>query len=436
MQGSEILICGILFLALLILLFADMPIAFALGFVSIAGIYFLLGGTSGLAAAAPVAYSSVANFILSCLPLFILMGTIISVSGVGRDLFDGFAAWLGILPGGLAVATTAACAMFAATSGSSVATAATVGKIAIPQMLSHGYSPSLSTGSVVGGGTLGILIPPSISMILYGLVTKTSIGDLFMAGVIPGIIMAVIFAVYEIIAASKGGAPSLGAGMIGWRERFMAFFKIAPFMVLILAILGSMYLGIATPTEAAAIGVVISLVISLFYRRLTLGAVRQILLEAAKVNAMICMIIIGAMLFGYLLTATGVISTITGIMLALPLSPWQVFIAINLFWLFLGCFLEVISIILITVPIIFPIIAAMGWDPVWFGIINTINMEMGLITPPVGLNLYVVKGIASDVPIGAIMRGSLPFVLLLALGIALVALVPEVALWLPGNIKK
>ena len=413
----------------LLLIFTGIPIAFGLGLVSAAGIYTILGGVSALNVLSNTAYDAVHGFALTCIPLYIFMGALITVSGLGSKLYEGLYKWLAWLPGGLSVASTLACGIFAAVSGSSVATASVMGSLALPEMKRRGYLNTLATGSIAAGGTLGILIPPSIPMIVYGISTKTSIGKLFVAGVIPGVILVGLFLLYQVGASIQGAAPKEKI-LISWQERIYALLDIGPFFLLIIFILGSIYAGIATPTEAASVGVFATLGLGFVYRKLNLKKIWSALQVATRTTAMLLMVILGAMLFGYLLTAMNFPQTLVNVAISSGISKWWVLISINMIFILLGCFLETISIIVICAPIAVPIIMQLGWDPVWFGIVMTINMEMALISPPVGLNLYVVKDAAYGVPLGTIIRGVLPYIILMGLNIVLVVMMPSTALWL------
>ena len=418
----------LMFGGLLVLMLVGVPVAFALFAVAIATLLLAGGGDwSALGLVSSTLWDSVTNFTLTAVPLYILMGAIISASGMGARLYAAIATLTAGLWGGLAIATTIACAVMAAISGSSVATVAAVGRFSVSEMRRFGYRESDACGAVAAGGTLGILIPPSIPMIVYGVIAQESIGRLFMAGVLPGLMLAAMFGIYQMwLARSRSGsAPRQVMGPVTVSDRLRALVDILPTGVLIAIILGSIYTGIATPTETAAIGVATSfLLAAVLYRELTWAKCRQILIETGRGSIMVLTIIAGAMLFGYALTTTDVAPTLSRLVAGADLSPWLVFIAINLLLLFLGCFLETLSIIVITTPIIIPIIENFGWDKVWFGVILMVNMEMALITPPVGLNLFVVKGVVPDVSLGQIIVGTLPYVLIMALALVLVALVP------------
>lgn len=427
-----------MFLSLLAILLIGLPVAFALTAVALGSIMILGGGIDALGLVAPTLWSSVANFTLTAVPLFILMGSIISTSGMGARLYSALTTLMHGVPGGLAIATTLACTIMAAVSGSSVATAGAIGRFSILEMRKVGYRDQVSCGAVAAGGTLGILIPPSIPLIVYGIIAQESIGALFIAGIIPGIIMALSFIAYQVWLSIKEQKhlPSVPSESVTFTQRVVALKHILPAAVLVWVILGTIYQGVATPTEAAALGVLVSLVLSgTIYRELTVPKLITILRETAKSSVMVLMIIAGAMLFGYAMTTSNVAPTISRTVAELDVSPWVAFITINALLIFLGCFMETLSVIVITAPILVPIVLALGWDPVWFGIIMIINMEMALITPPVGLNLFVVQGVIRDVSLSKIIAGTMPYVFIMAAVLILVGIFPSLALFLPLHIK-
>lgn len=336
------------------------------------------------------------------------------------------------LPGGLGVATVFACAIFAAITGSSVACAVTIGAIAIPEMLSRGYERTLVLGAVAAGGTLGILIPPSIPMILYGAITGESVGQLFMSGVVPGVILTLLFIAVVVYSSRK--LPLQEAA--SWEERFQALRSSFWGLLLPVLVVGGIYTGAFTPTEAAAIGTVYSLFITfVIYRTLGLKDMPEILLDTVKTTSMIFAIMIGATLFGFVLTILQVPQALTSLVAEMETSRWIVFIAINILLLVLGCILESISIIFITLPILYPIIMKLGFDPIWFNVVMLINLELALITPPVGMNLFVLQGISPDSKMTQIIKGVIPFGIIMALEILLLCFFPEIATWLPGIVK-
>lgn len=428
------ILTGILmFGGLVVLMLIGIPVAFSLLLSAIGTLLLTNGFDFAVLGLVPsTIWSSVTNFTLTAIPLYILMGAIISASGMGARLYRAIATITTGLPGGMSIATTVACAIMAAISGSSVATAATIGRFSVHEMVRFGYRDSDACGAIAAGGTLGILIPPSIPMIVYGVIAAESVGRLFVAGIVPGLMLALFFAIYQAwLAHRRGNEINLGeeAREVTLPDRLRAIVEVLPMMILIAIILGSIYSGIATPTETAALGVVASFLLAgALYRELTWAKCLRILRETAQSSIMVLMIITGAMVFGYALTTTDVAPSLSRAVASADLAPWLVFVAINLLLLFLGCFLETLSIIVITTPIIIPIIETFGWDRVWFGVILMINMEMALITPPVGLNLFVVKGVVENVPLDRIIRGTLPYVLIMALALAVVAIIPQILL--------
>lgn len=365
------------------LLLIGLPVAFSLGLLAVLGMYFFNGGSFAFAQIPIIAYKSLDDFTLTALPMYVLMSQILVVSGVGRDLYEMASRWFRHFPGGLAIATVFCCTIFSAISGSSVATAVTVGAVALPEMVRRGYRKRYVLGLLAAGGTLGILIPPSVPMILYGSLTGVSVGKLFIAGIIPGIILTLAFMVFSSIQMRH-----IKEKPATWAERWEASRKAIWGLLLPIVIIGGIYSGIFTPTEAAAVGVVLAFLIALLvYRNLTADNLKQIILSTVKTNAMILFIIIGAMLLGFILTILQIPQAITESAISLDVSPWVIFILINIVLLILGMFLETISILVITVPILYPIITALGFDPIWFAIIMVINMELALISPPVGYYL-------------------------------------------------
>ncbi len=417
---------------LLGLLVLGLPVAFSLGTAGLFGMFAFMGGGSSLAQIPILAYKSLDDFVLTAVPLYILMSQILLTGKVGNDLFELGNKWLRHLPGGLGVATVFACAIFAAITGSSVACAVTIGAIAIPEMLSRGYERTLVLGAVAAGGTLGILIPPSIPMILYGAITGESVGQLFMSGVVPGVILTLLFIAVVVYSSRK--LPLQEAA--SWEGRFQALRSSFWGLLLPVLVVGGIYTGAFTPTEAAAIGTVYSLFITfVIYRTLGLKDMPEILLDTVKTTSMIFAIMIGATLFGFVLTILQVPQALTSLVAEMETSRWIVFIAINILLLVLGCILESISIIFITLPILYPIIMKLGFDPIWFNVVMLINLELALITPPVGMNLFVLQGISPDSKMTQIIKGVIPFGIIMALEILLLCFFPEIATWLPGIVK-
>lgn len=376
------------------------------------------------------------DFILTCIPLFILLGEILVRAGVTDRMYRTLSDWLSPLPGGLLHSNIGACSIFAAISGSSVATAATMGTVALPAMKARGYSERLVLGSVAAGGTLGILIPPSINMIVYGAITNTSIGKLFIAGIVPGLLLAGMFMLLIMVMCVM--KPSL-AGVkeplapLGQRLRNLAGF--IPPGVVFLVVMGGIYLGWATPTEAAALGVIMSVIVAAWYRKLTFGMLHDAFLATMRTTAMILLIIVAAFFLNYVIGMLGVPQTVSGYVAELGTTPLETIWILVIFYLILGCFLETLSMMIATVPVIVPLVVSLGYDPVWFGIFLVIMMELSLITPPVGMNLYVVQGIRKGGSVVDVICGALPFVLIMLVLTALIIYFPGIALWLPNQIS-
>ncbi|MDD4721494.1 MAG: TRAP transporter large permease [Acidaminococcaceae bacterium] len=423
----------ILFTALLLVFIAiGLPVAFSLGVAGVFGMYVFMGGASSLTQIPILAYKALDDFVLTAVPLYILMSQILLTGKVGNDLFELGNKWLRHYPGGLGIATVAACAVFAAITGSSVACAVTIGAIAIPEMLKRGYERSIVLGAVAAGGTLGILIPPSIPMILYGAITDQSVGKLFMSGVVPGVMLTVMFIAVMVYRCRN--LPLESKAPIA--ERLTALKKSFWGLLLPLLVVGGIYTGAFTPTEAAAVGTVFSLFITfVVYKSLKLSDLPVILNDTIKTTSMIFAIMIGATLFGFVLTILNVPQAVTELVAGMQASRWVVFIAINILLLFLGCILESISIIFITLPILYPIILKLGFDPIWFNVVMLINLELALITPPVGMNLFVLQGISPDSKMTQIVKGVIPFAGVMVLEILLLCFFPGIATWLPGVLK-
>jgi C4-dicarboxylate transporter DctM subunit len=416
---------------LMLVLFSGLPVFVTMG---VMGIGYLLATGQNLASLATVVFGALNNFVLVAVPLFVLMAQILSRARVGSDLFDLVHTWIRHWPGGLAITTVVTCAMFAAICGSSTATALTVGITAVPSMLKYGYDRRFVYGLVAAGGTLGILIPPSGPMIIYGAITDTSVGKLFIAGIVPGVLVSLTFIGYCLLHVKRGARYEREAPA-PWDQRWAALRKTVYPLFLPPVVIGGIYTGVFTPTEAAGIGAGLSFVICfLIMGRLGAKDLLPILQETVQTTSMLFMIIATAVFFGQVITVNQVPQRIVEFVTAWGLSKWAFLIFVNVLLIFLGDFLEVVSIILITVPIFFPVILKLGIDPVWFGIIFTINMELALITPPVGLNLYVIMGLVKA-EMGEILRGTAPFMLLLALSIALIMLFPPLALWLPSFVR-
>src|SRR5499427_5632702 len=425
----------IVLIVTLLILLSGIPVAFGLGAISIVFLLFFQGFAS-MHVVAETFLSGLDEFTLVAIPMFVMMGAAIGSSPAGKDLYEALDRWLYRLPGGLVISNLGACALFAALTGSSPACCAAIGKMGIPEMRRRGYPDDVATGSICAGGTLGILIPPSITFILYGIATETSIGRLFLAGVLPGIMLTLFFMIWTLFIIWKRGfrahAPEF---RYSWREKFQSIPKITPFIIIILGVMYVLYGGVATPSEAAGVGAALCVILAvLIYRMFSPKDWWQILRDTTRESVMILMIIAAAVLFGYMLTSLYLTQTLAQAIAAMHVNKWVLMLLINIFLLVCGFFIPPAAIILMTSPILLPIITAAGFDPVWFGVILTINMEIGLIHPPVGLNLYIVNAIAPDVPVAKVMWGTLPYVACMMLAIVILCFFPQIATWLPDHL--
>lgn len=413
------------------LLLIGLPVAFALALLAVLGMFFFDGGTFAFSAIPIISYSALDDFTLTALPMYVLMSQVLVVSGVGKDLFEMASRWFRHFPGGLAIATVFCCLVFSAISGSSVATAVTVGAVALPEMVRRGYGRRYVLGLLAAGGTLGILIPPSVPMIIYGSVTGVSVGKLFIAGVVPGLVLSLAFMIF-----SSYQMRHIKDEPATWAERWEGSKQAIWGLILPIIIIGGIYSGIFTPTEAAAVGVVLALAIAFFiYKNLNVTTLKEIILSTVKTNAMILFIIIGAKLLGYIMTILQIPQMITESALSLDVSKWVIFIIINIVLIILGMFLETVSILVITLPILYPIITSLGFDPIWFAVIMVINMELALISPPVGLNLFVLKGLDKRNTISEIVKGVIPYAAIMIVFIVVLSFVPEIATYLVDNVE-
>ncbi|PIE54583.1 MAG: C4-dicarboxylate ABC transporter permease [Dethiosulfovibrio peptidovorans] len=421
---SFFIVIGLLF----IVLFAGMPVAFSLGGTSIllAIIYDL-----PMKIVSQSIFSSLEGFVLLSIPLFVLMSQILLDGRIGDDLFNVMNAWVRHLPGGLAIATILACAFFAAITGSSAATAATIGMVAYPALLERGYEKTFTLGLLAAGGTLGILIPPSIPLILYGAITEESVGQLFIAGIVPGLVLSAIFVTYAVIKSKRGGFTPMPRVL--WKERLSITGKNIWGIFLPLLVVGGIYTGIFTPTEAAAVGLVYSLFITVVvYRTISVRALPAICMKALGTSSMIAMVIAGAVLFGKIMTLLMIPQKLTELIIEYNLSPMMFIVAMNILMIILGTILETVSIVLLTMPLVTPILMTLHIDPIWYAIILTVNMTMALITPPVGMNLYVINGLRDDITMEEIIKGVFPFMALMLLMLFIVMLFPKLSTWLPS----
>jgi len=416
---------------LIVLIGLSLPIAAALGVMAIT-LDRVYGFLPLYLASGEVAWTASSGFLLMAIPLFVLLGEIMLRSGVADAMYDALAKWLGWLPGGVMHANVGACALFSATSGSSVATAATIGTVAVPQIDRHGYGPQLFLGTLAAGGTLGILIPPSVNLIIYGILTNTSVPQLYLAGIIPGLMLAGLFMLMIITIVLL--RPKTAGHRVHYTlaERFSGTLGVLPPIFVFIVVIGSIYAGFATPTEAAALGVVAALIIAASRGRLNWKMLNEALEGTVVTTAMIVLIIIAAYILNMILSGIGLTRQLNEFVTALGLTPMQMLLVVVIFYIVLGCFMETLSMMITTIPIIAPLMFSLGFDPVWYGIVMMILIETALITPPIGLNLYVVQGVRGRGAMTDVMVGALPFVGAMAIMVVLLSVFPGLATWLPA----
>ncbi|TNF09501.1 MAG: TRAP transporter large permease [Gammaproteobacteria bacterium] len=419
--------------SLFTLLAIRMPVALSMLLVGLVGTIVINGMIPGLSSMSGEAMQVATEYNLIVIPLFILMGNLAGISGMSTDLFAAAYSWMGHRKGGLASATVAACAGFAALSGSSLASAVTMGRVALPEMKRFNYANSLSTGAVAAGGTLGFLIPPSGGMIIYAILTEQSIGRLFMAGILPGIILTLLFigAIWYTTFRNPEAGPA--GPRASRQERVQSLVRALPILGVVTVTIGGMYSGVFTPVEAAGVGAFLMMLMSAWRRALSLKNLEKVILDTLKTTSTVFLILIGAFVFIPFMALTEVPSNLVTFLTALPIGEYGILLLIVLTYMLLGTFLEGIAMLVLTLPVVMPLVANMGWDPIWFGIIIVIVLEMGMISPPVGINVFIVKGIAPDVPMGQIFRGIWPFWFAMALMILLLVLVPEIATYIPDT---
>ncbi|MBX3646450.1 MAG: TRAP transporter large permease [Rhodocyclaceae bacterium] len=427
---------GLLIIVFTVLVLATgLPIAFGLGAVALAFmIYF--DGWHAVHFVPETIFAGLDDFTLVSLPMFIIMGAAVASSRAGSDLYEALARWLNRVPGSLVISNIGACALFSALTGSSPATCAAIGKMGIPEMRKRGYDADLATGAIAAGGTLGILIPPSITMILYGIASETSIGRLFIAGILPGLLLTGLFMAWALFLSWKRGTKLVDSERIySMKEKLQLLPRLLPFIAVIVGVVYALYGGIATPSEAAGVGALLCLVMVMVIYRVWRPMDLWVILRAGLCESGMLLMIIGtSILFGYMMSSLQVTQSVAEAIAAMQVNKWVILAAINALLLVAGMFLPPAAIILMTTPILIPVILASGFDPIWFGVILTINMELGLITPPVGLNLFVINGITPDVKLPTILRGALPFMGCMVLAILILCVFPELATWLPTRL--
>lgn len=423
---------------LLVILLAGVPVGYAMSMVALGGLT-LLGVPDATQSAAFAPYKAMNNFILAAVPLFVLAGYIITAADIGERMFDLAAKWLSWLPNGLPIAAVVACTVFAAISGSSVAAVATIGSIAVPLMIGRGYHPGMATGVVSSAGTLAVLIPPSVIMIIYSSLTQTSAGALFIGGLIPGLMLAGLISLYLLVIGIRDRRRGVSAAVehepVTWDERLHSLGQNVWLFPIPVIILGGIYSGIFTPTEAAAVLMVYVFLTGMFIlRTLTFEKLYVNMLNGMSTFGMIMLIYVGGMLMAELTAYTGVTAWLGEYLTSLDVAPITIIVVMMVVLLLLGCVMEIFSIFLLIVPIFYPIVMSLGFDPIWFCVLLVVNIELGMVTPPVGIALYIISGI-SKVEIGVVIRGALPFVALMMLGLVLILLFPGLATWLPSTMR-
>lgn len=425
---------GVLSVASMLALVAlGVPIAFAMMLIGAVGLIWFGGLDQAALQLSSIGWENGTDFLFITAPMFILMGQLVYHSDLAADLYDCLQKWFGRLPGGLAIASVLACAMFAAITGVSAATVVTVGAMAMPEMRRYGYDPALATGALATAGTLGILIPPSILMVLYGIWTETSIGDLFLAGVVPGILMTLGFAAMILTRCVINPALGPVGAPASWSERFRSLIKLLPVFLVFACVMGGIYGGIFTPTEASGIGAVSVFAIGVVMGRLTLDKIVLALTETAKTSGMVFAIIVGGTMLARFIAVTEVPQQLVGLISENAGGIYTTLILLTVMYLILGAILDVFGMLILTLPFVFPIVLQLGIDPVWFGIYVVIITEIALVTPPVGVNSFVMHSVAKDVPLSTIFRGTFPFVAVAVLLLIAMTIFPQIALWLPSR---
>lgn len=431
MSPEIIGVLGVVFL--FIFLSLRMYIGLVMALIGFVGIAYIVNIKAGLSILGMVSWSEGSSYTLSVIPLFILMGQFAFISGISRDIYKAVYTWMGHFRGGLAMATIVACSGFAAVCGSSLATGATMAKTAIPEMDKYDYDPSLSAGCVAAGGTLGILIPPSIGFVIYGILTEESIGRLFMAGIFPGILLAVFFMLAIYLQCRLNPAMGPKGAATTWKDKLTSLYATWPMLFLFGLVMGGIYYGVFTPTEAGGIGAFGAFIIALVKKKLDMQIFVESMLATGSMTAMIFLIIIGASVFSSFLALTGIPMLLADTIVNLALPKIIILLIMILTFVVLGCVMDCFAIMILIVPIIFPIIQTLGFNPIWFGVIMVIVLEVGLITPPVGLNVFVIKGAVPDVPLTTIFKGVWPFMIAAVACIVIIIFFPQIALFLPSN---
>ncbi len=417
---------------LLILLMSSMPVAFAMAAVGFFGFAIVVSPQAALSLITTDLYETFSSYSLTVIPLFVLMGQISFHAGISKRLFNTAYHWLGPLPGGLAMATVGACTAFGAICGSGPATAATMASVALPEMRRYKYDMELASGAVAAGGSLGMLIPPSVVFIVYAIMTEQSIGALFIAGIVPGLMIALLFCLTIYITCKLRPEQGPVGPSVGWGVKFRSLTGVSETLILFVLVMGGMFLGYFTPTEAAAIGAAGSLAIALVKRQITIKVLVRSLQETIRTSCMVMIIVAGAVMFGHFLAVTRIPFALAEWLAGLPLPSSIIMGFIILFYLLSGCFVDALALVLLTIPIFYPVVTGLGFDPIWFGVIVVVVTQMGVISPPVGVNAYVVSGIERDIPLQTVFKGALPFLGALIVAALILLIFPGLTLFLPN----
>jgi len=431
MGPTEAGIAGIA--CLFVLLALRVPVAISMILVGFVGTGLLNSWPAAMSILSGETFEIARFYELSVIPLFVLMGNLAAVSGMSRDLYDAAYAWVGNWRGGLASSTIVGCAGFAALSGSSIASAVTMGRVSLPEMRRYRYNDQLATGCIAAGGTLGILIPPSTGFVIYAILTEESIGRLFMAGILPGILLTGLFmlTIYILTRIEPAAGPAGPATDLG--QKLVSLRRSGAIVGIVLVTIGGIYGGVFTPVEAAGVGAFLALVVALFRRSLSWARLERVLMQTVRTTAMSFLILIGAHIFSPFLALTHIPGDLATVLIGLDIGPFGILAIVLAAYVVMGTFLEGFAMLVLTLPIVFPLIVELGFDPIWFGVVMVIVLEMGLISPPVGVNVFVVKGIAADVPMGRIFAGILPFWLAMGVCLGVLVLFPQIALFLPNS---
>jgi C4-dicarboxylate transporter, DctM subunit len=431
MSSDAIAVLG--FVALFVLMLLRVPVGMAMGLVGVSGFALLVNGDAALKIIGHTSMRTVTDYTFGVIPMFLLMGAFVSNSGMSRELFRAANSFVGHLRGGLGIATIAACAGFAAISGSSVATAATFATVAYPEMRRYNYPQSFATGVIAAGGTLGAMLPPSTVLAVYGIITEQDIGKLFIAGIIPGLLAASMDMLTVVVIGWLRPDFLPMAPRHSWKERLIGLRDIWAMLLLFIFVIGGLYGGLFTPTEAGGVGATGALIIGVIRGKLDGLQIRRSLLQAVRTAAAVLTVLIGALLFGYFLTVTQTPQKVTAFLTALGLGRYGVLALIMVMYIVLGCLMDSLAMIILTIPIIFPVIMQLGFDPIWFGVIIVMTVELGLIHPPVGMNVFVIKSVVQEVTFSTIFRGVLPFILTDLIRLVILIAFPILALWLPSH---